>query len=90
MLSNPLFYQLLLVALVVICLILHVGLPDDPPRAPKTPLEPNQRRCRRSKGLKPFTGLIHKPLCEGLIEGGEHTGALPGQTLRGPLYHAGR
>ena len=27
---------------------------------------------------------------EVLIEGGEHTGALPGQTLRGPLYHAGR
>src|SRR6266571_1258357 len=27
---------------------------------------------------------------EGLLEGGEHTGALPGQVLRGPLYHANR
>jgi len=27
---------------------------------------------------------------EVLLEGGEHTGALPGQTLRGPLYHADR
>lgn len=25
-----------------------------------------------------------------LLEGGEHTGALPGQVLRGPLYHAPR
>jgi len=24
---------------------------------------------------------------EALLEGGEHTGALPGQVLRGPLYH---
>jgi N-acyl-D-aspartate/D-glutamate deacylase len=27
---------------------------------------------------------------EVLLEGGEHTGALPGQVLRGPLYHASR
>jgi N-acyl-D-amino-acid deacylase len=27
---------------------------------------------------------------EVLLEGGEHTGALPGQVLRGPLYHAAR
>jgi hypothetical protein len=24
------------------------------------------------------------------LEGGEHTGALPGQVLRGPLYQASR
>jgi len=27
---------------------------------------------------------------EVLLEGGEHTGALPGQVLRGPLYHGNR
>ena len=27
---------------------------------------------------------------EVLLESGEHTGALPGQVLRGPLYHANR
>jgi len=27
---------------------------------------------------------------EVLLEGGEHTGALPGQVLRGPLYQANR
>jgi len=66
MASNLLFYQLLLVALVLICLLVHGGLPDDLPRAPQTLLQPHQRRRRRSKEPQPFTGLIHKPLCEGL------------------------
>jgi hypothetical protein len=64
MASNPLFYQLLLVALVLICLMVHVGLPDDIPRVTKTPLAPKPPRRRRSTEPKPFTGLIHQPLCE--------------------------
>ena len=64
MASNPLFYQLLLVTLVLICLLLHVGLTDNPPRVSNAPLEPNPRRRRRTKEPKPFIGLIHKPLCE--------------------------
>ena len=64
MASNPLFYQLLLVALVLICLFLHVGLTDNPPRVSNAPLEPQPRRRRRTKEPKPFIGLIHKPLCE--------------------------
>jgi hypothetical protein len=42
--------QLLLVALVLICLIVHVWWPDEPPRAPKASLDPNKRRHKRSKG----------------------------------------
>ena len=65
MASNLLFYQLLLVALVLICLLIHVGWPDDPTscaqNAPRSPITP---RRQRSKEPKPFTGLIHKPLCE--------------------------
>ncbi len=34
MASNPLFYQLLLFALVLVCLLIHVGLLDDPPGVP--------------------------------------------------------
>jgi IS1 family transposase len=64
MASNPLFYQLLLVALVLICLMVHVGLPDDIPRVTKTPIAPKPPRRRRSTESKPFTGLIHQPLCE--------------------------
>jgi hypothetical protein len=64
MASNPLFDQCLLVALVLIGLLLHVGLSDNLSRVPHAPLEPHRPRRRRSKEPKPFTGLIHKPLCE--------------------------
>src|SRR5712691_996935 len=43
MAPNLLFYQLLVVALVLMCFIIHVGWPDEPPRAPQAPLEPNKR-----------------------------------------------
>jgi IS1 family transposase len=69
MASNPLFYQCLLVALVLIGLLLHVGLSDNPPRVRQAPLEPHRPRRRRSKDPTPFTGLIHKPLCEACERG---------------------
>lgn len=43
MASNPLFYQLLLSALVLLCLLVHVRLPNDPPHVPNTSLEPKPR-----------------------------------------------
>jgi IS1 family transposase len=71
MVSNPLFYQLLLLALVLICLLLHVGLPDDPPRAPKTPPESNNLRRKHSTDPKPFPGFLHKPLCAACEQGAD-------------------
>jgi IS1 family transposase len=64
MAPNQLFYQLLVVALVLICLLIHIGLPDKPLPMPQPPLASNKRRRTRSKEPKPFPGLIHKPLCE--------------------------
>jgi hypothetical protein len=69
MVSNLLFYQLLLIALVLICLLVHIGLPDNPPRVPKTPLESKPRRRRRGKKPKPFAGLIHQPFCAACEQG---------------------
>jgi IS1 family transposase len=80
-----LFSQLLLVALVLICLLIHVGLPDDPPRAPKTPPEPNRRQHWRSKEPKPFTGLLHKPLCEACAQGANVDSKAPGSPP--PIIH---
>jgi hypothetical protein len=44
MVPNVLFYQLLVIALMVICLLIHVGLPEDPPpcvpHTPRTPSAP--------------------------------------------------
>ena len=63
MLPDPLFYKLLLVGLVWLCLVLHVVWSDD--RAPahlSTPLPAKPPR-KRSKEPTPFAGLTHKPHC---------------------------
>jgi IS1 family transposase len=78
MASNSLFYQLLLVALVLICLLIHVALPDDAPRAPQTPPASNKRRRKRSTEPKPFPGFIHKPLCEACEQGADVASTAPG------------
>ena len=44
MVPTPLFYQLLVVALVLICLFIHVRLPDKPLPRPQPPLASNKRR----------------------------------------------
>jgi hypothetical protein len=43
------FYQLLLVALVLICLMIHVWWPDAPSVIPKTPRKPATPRRNRSQ-----------------------------------------
>ena len=78
MVPNPLFYQLLMVALILICLLIHVGLPDKPLPLPQPPLEPHKRRRTRSKEPKPFPGLLHKPLCAACAQGAEGHAKAPG------------
>ena len=56
MAPNLLLYQLLVVALVLICLLIHVGWPASPSGASKTSLEPDKPRRKRSKDPKPFPG----------------------------------
>ena len=78
MVSNSLFYQLLLVALVLIFLLIHVALPDDSPRAPQTPPESNKRRRKRSPEPTPCPGFIHKPLYEACAQGAAVASKAPG------------
>ena len=75
---NPLFSPLLVVALVLLCLLLHAGLPDKSPSMPQPSLASNKRLRTRSKALKPFPGLIHKPLCEACAPGTEARPTAPG------------
>jgi hypothetical protein len=86
MAPNLLFYQLLVIALVLICFIIQVWWPDEPSRASKAPLESNKRRRKRSKEPKPFSGLIHKPLCEPWTQGADTP---YGQEIRTSLYTSG-
>jgi len=79
MVPTPLFYQLLVVALVLLCLLIHVGLPDMPLPKPQPPLASNKGRRRRSQEPQPFTGLMHKPLCEACEQGADGRPQAPGE-----------
>jgi hypothetical protein len=56
MTSNPLFYQLLLAALVLLCIIIHAWWPDPLRGTPPPPIQPDPPRRQRSKEPKPFAG----------------------------------
>jgi IS1 family transposase len=88
MIPNILFYQLLLVALVLICILVHVWWPNHP--TPRTPLKPDKPRRKRSKGPKPFTGYIHKPLCEACEQGLDTRSKAPGAPPPEILFTRGR
>ena len=78
MTPNLLFYQLLVVALVLICLLIHVWWPEPRSPAYQMSLKPDKPRRKRSKEPKPFTGYIHKPLCEACEKGTDTSPKAPG------------
>jgi len=90
MVPNVLFYQLLLVALVLICLLIHVWWPDHPGPLPQSPLKPSDPQRKRSKGPKPFTGYIHKPLCEACEKGTDPSPKAPGSPPPVIIFTRGR
>ena len=69
MAPHLLFYQLLLVALVLVYLMMHVWWPDAPRAIPQTPRRPAPLRRKRSPAPNPFPGFIHKPLCDACDQG---------------------
>jgi IS1 family transposase len=64
MVPNLFFYQLVLVALVWVCLMLHRVWPSDCAPAHPTPPQPAPPRRPRSREPKPFAGLTRKPHCD--------------------------
>ena len=64
MVSHLFFYQLVLVALVWLCIMLHWVWPSDSVAACLTTLEPLPPRRKRRREPKPFVGLITKPPCD--------------------------
>jgi IS1 family transposase len=63
MASTLLFYQLLLVALVCLCCVLHALWPGARTDVRPPLLQPSPPRPKRSREPTPFAGLLHKPLC---------------------------
>ena len=78
MAPNLLLYQLLLVALVLICFIIHVWWPDDLHVTLQMPRKPDTPCRKRSKEPKPFTGFLHKPLCEACEQEADARSKAPG------------
>jgi IS1 family transposase/transposase-like protein len=64
MVSHLFFYQLMLIALVWLCVMLHWAWPSDPVAAGPPPLEPPPPRPKRHREPTPFTGLTTKPHCD--------------------------
>src|SRR5215467_13467395 len=67
MMPDPLFYQLLLVGLVWLCLMLHVVWPSDRATAGRTTPRPAKAPRKRSHDLKPFPGLTREPPCAACV-----------------------
>jgi hypothetical protein len=72
MMPDPLFYRLLLVGLVWLCLMLHVVWPYDRATASPTTPRPAKAPPKRSSDLKPFPGLTRKPPCAACEQAHEH------------------
>src|SRR5882672_6990913 len=78
MMSDPLFYRLLLVGLVWLCLMLHVVWPYDRATAGPTTPRPAKAPPKRSSDLKPFAGLTRKPPCAACAQAHAHGPQPPG------------
>jgi hypothetical protein len=63
MVSELFFYQLVLIALLWLCLMLHWAWPSDAATCPTTP-EPTPPAPKRHREIKPFAGLTTKPHCD--------------------------
>jgi IS1 family transposase len=73
MVSHLFFYQLVLVALVWLCLMLHGAWPSDPTAGCPTAPEPTPPLPKRRRDPKPFAGLTAQPHCDAC----EHATAAP-------------
>src|SRR5712692_8480784 len=78
MVPDPLFYQLLLVGLVWLCLMLHVVWPYDRATAGPTTPRPAKAPPKRPSDLKPFPGLTRTPPCAACEQAHEHGPQPPG------------
>src|SRR5215510_3643479 len=64
MVSNLFFYQLMLIALVWLCLMLHGLWPSEPAAERLTTAQPPPPSRKRLKVPKPFPGLTRQPHCD--------------------------
>ncbi len=78
MVSHLFFSQLVLIALVWLCVMLHWAWPSDPAAACPTTREPTPPRSKRHRAPTPFAGLTTKPHCDACEQAHEHVPQPPG------------
>jgi IS1 family transposase len=71
MVSHLFFYQLVLIALVWLCVILHWAWPSNPATVYPMPPEPPGPRPKRHREPTPFAGLTTKPPCDACEHGSD-------------------
>src|SRR5262249_28400037 len=64
MVSDLFFYQLMLIAFLWLCVMLHWVWPSDPTLASLTILPATRPPQKRRREPKPFAGLTRKPTCD--------------------------
>jgi hypothetical protein len=69
MVSHLFFYQLVLIALVWLCLMLQWAWPSAPAAVRPTAPEPPPPVPKRHRERTPFAGLTKKPLCDACEHG---------------------
>ena len=69
MVSHLFFYQLVLIALVWLCLMLQWAWPSDPAAVCPTAPEPTPPVPKRHREITPFAGLTTKPHCDACEHG---------------------
>jgi len=80
MVSHLFFYQLMLIALVWLCVMLQWVWPSDSVAVCPTPLVPPPPRPKRKREPRPLAGLFRKPPCDAC----EHRGDLRSPTPSSP------
>jgi IS1 family transposase len=78
MVSHLFFYQLVLIALVWLCVMLQWAWPSDPAAAYPTTLEPTPPPPKRHREPTPFAGLTTKPHCASCEHALTHAPQPPG------------
>ena len=63
MIPHLVYYQLVILVLLWLCLMLPYLWPSPPGEAPKTPTQPIRPKRKPSTEPKPFAGLTRKPHC---------------------------
>src|SRR6266571_3880880 len=90
MVSELFFYQLVLIALLWLCFMLHWVWPSDGGATSPTPSQPTPPPRRRSREPKPFPGLVHKPHCAACEQAAQDPEALPPPAPLPIISHRGR